>query len=779
MQEQWTRRLSGLEWARSVGIGLALGVVSVGGWAEGTNRFGFSGPEIFPVDNLISLVRMADLDGDGFQDLVVANNARSKLTLLYNRAGRTNEVSAVPVKREMNELPPDARFRIESLASEKTISALVVTDLNGDKRPDLAYFGAPKELVVQYNQGGKGWSAAKRWTLDDGLMDANALASGDLNADGREDLVMLGESAIYLLAQKSDGGLAEPEKITYSGVVKGVQVIDVNGDGRLDLMLVNWEHANPFRFRLQGDGGQLGPEMHFTLPAIRAYSTDDLDGDKRTEVITIAAKSGRAQIANFVEKPAEGLSGVFRQGQFQVLPFLRTTKNRRGTVWADVNGDGRTDLAVAEPDSGQLTVCLQQADGRLGAARTFPTLTGIGELAVADWDGDGKSEIFLLSVDERQIGVSRYDEGGRVTFATTLSLEGRPLTMAVGEVWAKQRPVLAAVVDVDGRRELVLRDASGEVSRQKLSEGFKANPASLTIHDADQDGLADLVVLIPYEKVKILRQTAGRSFEELDVAPPGGSTEQPWLSLGDVDGDGRSELLLAQKNFLRAVVLQSEVATVGTTNRSNWTFRVKEQVNGASSSSKIVGATAVANGTNAVPSLFLLDAERKAVTLCERDGAGVWQAVRNVALPVMDFGALQAVALGEKQANTVAFVGLNAVAWMPLGGAVWEFKVLDDHETPIRDGFLHDVVTGDLNNDGRRDLVFLETAKNHLDIVTFEPPHELVSASRWQVFEERTFKSRRAEVAEPREALIGDVSGDGRNDLVVLVHDRILVYPQE
>jgi hypothetical protein len=32
---------------------------------------------------------------------------------------------------------------------------------------------------------------------------------------------------------------------------------------------------------------------------------------------------------------------------------------------------------------------------------------------------------------------------------------------------------------------------------------------------------------------------------------------------------------------------------------------------------------------------------------------------------------------------------------------------------------------------------------------------------------------------EPREALVADVTGDGLNDLLVLVHDRILLYPQE
>jgi len=137
------------------------------------------------------------------------------------------------------------------------------------------------------------------------------------------------------------------------------------------------------------------------------------------------------------------------------------------------------------------------------------------------------------------------------------------------------------------------------------------------------------------------------------------------------------------------------------------------------------------------------------------------------------------VALGAPSPNSIALLGPNEVGTMAMSGKVWEFSELDSYETPIKDGHLADVVSGDLNNDGRKDLVFLETAKNYLDLVTFELPHKLVPADRWQVFEERTFRSRRNDSLEPREAVIADVTGDKKNDLIVLVHDRILVYPQE
>jgi hypothetical protein len=748
--------------------------------ADDTNRFGFTGPEIFPIDNLVSQLHAADIDGDGQQDLVVVNNARSKINLLFNQTGRTNSAPvARSVKRELNELPPDARFRIESIASEKRISALVVTDLNADKQPDVAYFGEPKEFVVQYNQGSNTWTTPKRWPLEDGLLDANALVSGDLTGDGLADVVLLGETALYLLAQKPDHSLAEAEKLPYSGAVKAVQILDIDGDGREDLLLVNWDHANPFRFRLQNRTGQLGPEIHFALPAIRSYWADDLDADRRTEIVTVAQKSGRAQISNFLQKPAEPLSGTLAAGQLRVLPLLKTTKAARGLIWADINADLLADLLVAEPDSGQLTVFLQQPDGSLAAPKTVPTLTGVGEITVADWDGDGRAEVFLLSSDERQIGVTGYDHQGRIAFPKLVPVEGRPLTMTVGALKPGGEPVLAAVVDQDGKRELILRTANGRTTRQRLSESFKSNPASLVLHDLNQDGLADLIVLIPYEKVKVLLQVDDQPFDEQDVAQPGGSAEQPWVANLDVDGDAKPELLLAQKNFVRAVVLQPEGVAKGSTNKPSWSFIVKEQINGASGASRIVGAAALRHGANQIASLLLLDAERRGLTLCERDAGGLWQVIRTLNLPVTDFKALQAIGLGATNANSVAFLGLNSVAWLPFHGPTWEFKELDDYETPIKDGYLHDVVSGDLNQDGRKDLVFLETGKNHLDIVTFEPPHRLVPANRWQVFEERTFRSRRSDIPEPREAIVVDLTGDGKNDLAVLVHDRVLVYPQE
>jgi hypothetical protein len=778
----------------SSGPGRALiGAVSLGlainSLAAAADRFGFSGREIFPIENQISQLHVADLDGDGLNDIVVANNARAKLTLLYNQTGKTNLASKPGPggRREINELPPDARFRLASLASEKRITALAVADLNSDGRPDLAYYGDPAELVVLYNEGSTNWSVPRRWPLDDGQLTQNALATGDLNGDGRTDVALLSENCVYILFQQADQTLGEPQKLPISGAPRSIQIVDVDGDGRSDLLLVEWGDRNPFRFRRQTPDGGLGPEIYFASAPIRSYWADRLDARRQIQVITIAQYSGRARISEFTRQPAKTLAGSFRQGQFQVWPLSRTDKARRGQLWADINGDGRPDLLIAEPESGQVSLSLQQPDGSQAVPIIFPTLAGISDLAVADAADGGPPEIFMLSADERQVGVTRLDEKQRLPFPTLIPLPGRPLALATGQLCPGAAPVLAVLAESEAKEEpetqrlLVLRSADGRIRTQKLSASFKANPAVLAFHDADQDGLVDLVALTPYEKVKILRQVPDRDFEELDVAPPGGARElaQPWLGAADIDGDGRRELLLAQKNFLRTVVLAREAPAAAATNQGAWAFTVREQINGADRNSRLAGAAAIPNGTNVIASLFLLDAERKALTLCERDSAGVWQVVRNVPLPVAEFTRLQPLTLGADRTNAVALLGLNAVACLPLDGQVWELTDLDSYETPIKDGFLTDVVSGDLDQDGRKDLVFLETARNYLDLVLFSAQRKLVPANRWQVFEERTYRGRRGDSREPREAAIADVTGDGKNDLIIIVHDRVIVYPQE
>jgi hypothetical protein len=56
-----------------------------------------------------------------------------------------------------------------------------------------------------------------------------------------------------------------------------------------------------------------------------------------------------------------------------------------------------------------------------------------------------------------------------------------------------------------------------------------------------------------------------------------------------------------------------------------------------------------------------------------------------------------------------------------------------------------------------------------------------IPAMRFKVFEQKSYhdRERGKPSVEPRELKIADVTGDGKEDLVTVIHDRIIVYPQD
>ena len=227
-------------------------------------------------------------------------------------------------------------------------------------------------------------------------MDANALADGDLNGDGRTDLVLLGDNgSLYFLPQLADHTLGEPQKIPYSGTPKAVQIVDVNGDGRNDLLLVDWDSPTPFRFRLQNAAGQLGPEIYFKIAAhplvLRGQPgrrRQKLRRDHRAEFrprggFAIHPQTGRA----FVRRVSPGAipnPAADQDGRGATRRALGRCQRRRPAGFARGRAGQRADFG------------LFAAAGRFAGAsrRHFPTLAGVSQMAAADWNGDGKSGNF-------------------------------------------------------------------------------------------------------------------------------------------------------------------------------------------------------------------------------------------------------------------------------------------------------------------------------------------------------------------------------------------------
>ena len=85
---------------------------------------------------------------------------------------------------------------------------------------------------------------------------------------------------------------------------------------------------------------------------------------------------------------------------------------------------------------------------------------------------------------------------------------------------------------------------------------------------------------------------------------------------------------------------------------------------------------------------------------------------------------------------------------------------------------------GDVNSGGFVDMVSLDAGEQMCEIFTFSETHKLLYATGFKVFESKLFQGGEPREYEPSECVIADVTGDGRNDIVLLTHDRVLIYPQ-
>ena len=99
------------------------------------------------------------------------------------------------------------------------------------------------------------------------------------------------------------------------------------------------------------------------------------------------------------------------------------------------------------------------------------------------------------------------------------------------------------------------------------------------------------------------------------------------------------------------------------------------------------------------------------------------------------------------------------------------------YESKIKDAYLADCVVGDINHDGIRDILAIDTRKANIEVLTTLADGGLVKALHFQVFQGKRFSGEPERGGEPREAAIGDVTGDKIDDLVLIAHDRVLIYP--
>lgn len=757
---------------------IMLGLAALGGPASGdeprlAEYFGFLPLEIYKLDNRISGVLVRDLDDDKVADVAVINNARSRIDLLLSGEGPPDDEL---LRTEANQVPSDRRMRLKTVPVNKEIVSLQTGDFNDDGRPDLAYYGTPAELIVLLNQGEGRFGAPIRKTVGEAVESGTALAVGDLNRDGRDDLALLTSSDLVLIVQTADGKLDEPERLPHAcGNPRMLRAVDLDGDGGDDLVILDGGDDDPIRVRFSAEGGTLGPEQRFQVEPLRAISFADLDGKGGAEVLTIEAQSGRVKVLTLDNGDDE--EKTERRGRLVVFPLPKGDSRGRSTALGDLDGDGKTDVVVTDPAAAEVLVYLQKKDG-LTAAQTFPGLVGGKAVQVADLDGDGKSEVVVLSEAEKQLGLSRFDDG-RLSFPTPLPISGEPVALDLADLDGDQRPeVLYLTKGRSGSETFDLRGLKREQSGTFIPfrwgpddavpvKGLSGNPPALRVLDANRDHLADVLIFNAFgSPVLLLGRPGGEP-----PAPAGGSlgplagVAPAGLSLTGPDGPA---LIVAQNGYARDLVLDKD--------SGQW--QIKDQYNAGRPSAQIVAASALDLDGDDRAEIALFDRISRSLLFLDRRDS-VYRPGGTLSIGPIDVQGMHTADLDGDGRQDLLLAGTDKFGIVLTGRNGLRLKTLASYETPRKDASLADLTVGDLNADGRPDLTLIDTAEHVVELVTLARPSTLARALTFKVFEQKSSRRERDADVEPRDLAIGDLDGDGRQDLVLVVHDRVLIYRQD
>ena len=744
------------------------------GLASSAASIRFEGPEIFPIDPRIEQLTVADLDGDSLLDMVIVNPRKSKLQLLFNQTGKSDSGS-LGLPKEVNRLPMDARFRLESISAEERISSVVVTDFSGNGKQDIIYCGNLDEVILLESRGKQGWIETEKWQIPNIVAGANSLQLGDFDGDSSLDVVVLTETFVYFVQSRKNGRASRLRKLSHSGDLESFVVLDVNHDGADDLIgRSSGDPQNSF-IRLGGKQGVSSSEFLAEVGLNRFLGVMDAS---RGQLGLVSQRSGRARFGRLTREFRVEEPQVVVDGQLIRFAVPQQSRFGRETLWVDLDGDQRSDAVVANGNSGKIQVLLQQDGGGFGVPDAFGSYEGICQVSAIDWDRDGVLELFLMSQTENQVGVTRWSPSGGVPFPESIETKGTLLGIAASALVSKQGPVLICLERVIGEGfSLVLMGSEGIILRQSLDIETDARRFEIVCHDVDQDGVEDLVLVAPYEPLRVLWQNreAGR-FESMRIPSGMGDREQPWVGSLDVDGDGKAELVVPQKNAVRALVVDKGK---GASDDDRVVMpRVKVQLNGESDQSVIGGIISIPVGFGERPMACLLDTGSNQLCFQQLGSDGQWRSIETLSLPRGEYFSLnQVLTLGPDQLG-LGLLGPTAGFVKSLSGSRWQFDVEGTYETELNGGFLNRCLGADFDGDGSNELVFFETGKHNIELVTTRSAVGLEFLYRWPVFEARSFRNRRGDVSEPREGQVADFTGDGRPDLVVLVHDRVLLYPQ-
>jgi hypothetical protein len=738
----------------------------------------FTGPEVVRLDWNTRCPRVADFDGDGLMDLAVLNLDRSRVEFLLQTKDGAKEAAATTTSRRdiWNPVLEISRFRKEALVTGESMYALAVGDWNGDGRADVAYTTDAKRLVLRMH--GKemvDWTQKKEFLLDSVGYDADSLLAVDLNGDKRTDIALLTETRIMVCLQGEKGAWEEPRvhALTEEGCA-GLRAADLNGDGRTDLFCTS-DDADAVLVRLQSKDGGFGEEWRLEIPSGESWVTPVRLG-KQIALGWLQASTGMVELGRLANSAVTDTDRAA-----SVRHAIPPSDSKAGAaIFGDITGDGLDDAVLAEPKRARVWLFAGTGDGGFEEGREYPSLSGIEAMNLADVDGDGKAEIVILSPAEKSIALSRWDaEKGRLSYPEVVHESTDTISaMTTGRLGDAKEEVILCARETKPKNTLV--SLKWDAKEKKMVSStleiptLIAKPGALRIMDADQDGRGDIAVFASMSNMQIhlSRADAKAPFKKVEGLPDNLTTRlQPIaLSQADIDGDGKAELIAAKEQLARAIRIDASGRA-----------KVVEQFNAPDSSAQLSCAIVLPAKGETGRRVLLFDNASHQLHELAADADGVYRVRRSRKVHAT---ALEEVrVLGKSGGIQLLLLGRQSFDVLPLEGRTLKLESIASFTTELKDTKPADLLAANFTGGESDNLMLLDTQQSRVAEFfrsTDAEHHDWQSFLYFRIFQaDPHYRGKTGFDAEPHDYIAADVNGDGRADLCLLVHDRLLLYVQE
>lgn len=519
----------------------------------GSNTPSFAPRTDFSIAGNAMYLTLADINGDGKPDIIIANSTTSNVSVMINRT-------------VTGSMTPDFTTIVDFTTGGKPVSVLV-KDFNMDGKPDIAAGDQDSAVCIFINNTITGDTTAAfstNYDFDGGLAVFFA-ATADFNGDGKPDIVSVdGNDTACVFINTTAPGASVPSFTTRTDFQTldqsdGVSTGDLNLDGKPDFAVANFDTMSVFLNTTTLGSSTPGFSSRFDFPvedgSPAAVIIADMNCDGKPDVITSNIQNNTLSVFINTTSPGSPVPVFLSRKDFSTLLVPQNL------AIADVNGDGKPDMLAANAGSDSISVFINRTGVGIEPAsftnNDFSMQSGSAPISVIsqDFNGDGKPD--LASGDYNNKVVSVFVN--TTTPGSTTPVYSAAQNFSTG---AGSPPALASGdFNLDGKYDLAVINAepgggyiavflnttspgASSISFSTHTDFAMANgPRVVEVGDINGDGKPDLIATNGLDNsaaVFLNTTTPGASVPSFSARTDFSTGNEPQeICLADFNGDGK------------------------------------------------------------------------------------------------------------------------------------------------------------------------------------------------------------------------------------------------